>query len=162
MAWVFIDMMPADNAESIEESAGRIKDPRLAVFHDPKHVMGRVMRREPADIPPWIPHLPVLQTSLGLETHVHATEAIQNVRTDPYYLQEVLKPRLAQLLAYRVRGGMPEDTGAPLDDARIKHVNPGLRRFLQRREATGLWARYAYRRRRVRDVLETLQHLEAL
>lgn len=45
LAWVFIDMMPADNAESATQSAARIADPRLAVFHDSKHVLGRAMAR---------------------------------------------------------------------------------------------------------------------
>lgn len=45
MAWVFIDMMATDNLESAAESAARVPDPRLAVFHDPKHVLGRAMAR---------------------------------------------------------------------------------------------------------------------
>jgi hypothetical protein len=34
--------------------------------------------------------------------------------------------------------------------------------FLQRREATGLWARYRHRRQRVHNVLAVLRSFEAL
>jgi hypothetical protein len=43
MAWVFIDMMPADNANNAAESASRIADPRLAAFHDSNHLLGGAM-----------------------------------------------------------------------------------------------------------------------
>jgi hypothetical protein len=45
MAWVFIDMMPTDNVNSATQSAARIADPRMAVFHDPNHLFGRAMAR---------------------------------------------------------------------------------------------------------------------
>jgi hypothetical protein len=45
MAWNFIDMMATDDLHSAVEAAGRIRDPRLTVFHDPKHVLGRAMAR---------------------------------------------------------------------------------------------------------------------
>ena len=45
MAWVFIDMMGTDDLNSAAESAARVADPRLAAFHDPKHVLGRAMAR---------------------------------------------------------------------------------------------------------------------
>jgi hypothetical protein len=45
MAWIFIDMMPTDNLASATESAVRIQDPRIAVFHDPDHFLGRAMAR---------------------------------------------------------------------------------------------------------------------
>ncbi|MGA2714816.1 MAG: hypothetical protein ABSG41_17080 [Bryobacteraceae bacterium] len=45
MAWIFIDMMPADGLDSAATSAGRVTDSRLAPFHDPKHVAGRAMAR---------------------------------------------------------------------------------------------------------------------
>ena len=45
MAWVFIDMMATDDLNSAAESAARVADPRLAGFHDPKHVLGRAMAR---------------------------------------------------------------------------------------------------------------------
>jgi hypothetical protein len=44
-AWVFIDMMPSDNATSAAGSAGRVIDSRLAAFHDPNHLLGRAMAR---------------------------------------------------------------------------------------------------------------------
>jgi hypothetical protein len=125
------------------------------------HYMRRVMRREPADIPPWQAPLPVSQTLLGLEPHVQATEAIRNVYTDPHYLQEVLKPRLQHLLVYRV-WGMPNGSFETPPDGRLAQVDPALVHFLQRRERTGLWARYVHRQQRIKDVLETLQRLETL
>jgi hypothetical protein len=45
MAWVFINMMSTDDLKSAAEAAGRVSDPRLAGFHDPKHVLGRAMAR---------------------------------------------------------------------------------------------------------------------
>jgi hypothetical protein len=45
MAWTFIDMMPTDNAESAAASAARVRDRRLAAFHDPAHLQGRAMAR---------------------------------------------------------------------------------------------------------------------
>lgn len=45
MAWIFIDMMPADGLDSAAASAGRTKDARLTVFHDPQHLAGRTMAR---------------------------------------------------------------------------------------------------------------------
>lgn len=45
MAWTFIDMMPTDNAQRAAAAAGRVRDPRLAAFHDPAHVLGRAMAR---------------------------------------------------------------------------------------------------------------------
>lgn len=45
MAWTFIDMMPTDSAESAAASAARVRDPRLAAFHDPGHLLGRAMAR---------------------------------------------------------------------------------------------------------------------
>ena len=45
MAWVFIDMMSTDTHSSAMASASRVKDPRLAAFHDPNHVLGRTMAR---------------------------------------------------------------------------------------------------------------------
>jgi hypothetical protein len=125
------------------------------------HYMRRVMRREPAEIPPWDASLPVSQSLLVLEPHVPATEAIQNVHTDPHYLQEVLKPRLQHVLVYRL-WGMPKGSFATLEAGKLAQVDPGLVQFLQRRERTGLWARYVHRQQRVNDVLETLQRLETL
>jgi hypothetical protein len=45
MAWVFIDMMPADNLKSASDSAARVGDDRMSPFHDPHHVVGRAMAR---------------------------------------------------------------------------------------------------------------------
>ena len=45
LAWTFIDMMPTDDLNSAAASAGRVADPRLTAFHDPKHVAGRAIAR---------------------------------------------------------------------------------------------------------------------
>jgi hypothetical protein len=45
MAWIFIDMMPTDNRNSAIQSAARVVDPRLSVFHDPNHMLGKTMAR---------------------------------------------------------------------------------------------------------------------
>ena len=45
MAWTFIDMMKTDTLESATEAAARVKDARLAAFHDPGHRLGRAMAR---------------------------------------------------------------------------------------------------------------------
>jgi hypothetical protein len=42
---VFIDMMPSDNLNGAAAAAARINDPRVEVFHDPNHIMGRAMAR---------------------------------------------------------------------------------------------------------------------
>ena len=123
--------------------------------------MRRAMRRQPAEIPPWAAPLPLAQGRLVLEPYVSATEAIENVYSDPDYVQDVLKPRLEHLLAYRA-WGMPQGALAMGEDSQVARLDPALLQFLQRREPTGLWARYAHRQQRVKDVLRTLQRLEAL
>ena len=45
IAWVHIGMMPADNLDSATVGAVRITHPRVAVFHDPTHMLGRAMAR---------------------------------------------------------------------------------------------------------------------
>jgi hypothetical protein len=120
----------------------------------------RVLRHTPAEIPPWysttrVPEIPPPDMQFG------AAEAMQSVRQDPYYLQDVLKPRLRQLLVYRVNGTLDTPLEA-LDIARLARIEPAVLNFLQRREATGLWARYRYRQQRVQDVLVVLRHLEVL
>ncbi|GIX48836.1 MAG: hypothetical protein KatS3mg131_3047 [Candidatus Tectimicrobiota bacterium] len=115
----------------------------------------RVMRRLPAEIPPWQP-LPVAETRPPA-AGCSAVETIRSVGKDPVYLQEVFKPRLRHLLAYRLSGRA--DTPFEALDARLA---PALFAFLAQPEATGLWARYVHRRRRLRAVLEALARLEAL
>lgn len=121
----------------------------------------RVMRRLPAEIPPW-QRLP-RSSQVASETpwSFGDSEVLQSVQKDPFYLQDILKPRLRQLLAYRLSGSLDlpfED----LDEAQLAHVEPALLAFLSRREATGMWATYVYRTRRLDDVLEALQRLEAV
>ncbi len=121
----------------------------------------RVMQRLPAEIPPWQGVPPALGASPWLETHFGAAEAIRRVRQDPHYVQEVLKPRLHRLLVYRVNGALDVPADG-LEDIALAQVDQTLLDFLRRREATGLWAKYRYRRQRVDDVLEALKRLEAL
>lgn len=45
MGWAFIDMMATDDLNSATGSAARVADPRLAAFHDPRHILGRAMAR---------------------------------------------------------------------------------------------------------------------
>lgn len=120
----------------------------------------RVMRRTPAEIPPWY-GAPRAPAPLQLDMQFGAAEAVQSVCKDPYYLQDVLKPRLRQLLVYRLHGTLETPLEA-LDATRLARIEPAVLDFLQRHEATGLWARYWHRRQRVQDVLVALRHLEAL
>jgi hypothetical protein len=121
----------------------------------------RVMRRLPAEIPPWQPLPRASQSEVETKGLFGDGEALQSVRKDPLYLQEVLKPRLRQLLAYRLSGS-PDVPFVALDAAHLERVNPALLDFLRRREATGLWATYVYREQRLHDVLDALQCLESL
>jgi hypothetical protein len=123
--------------------------------------MRRAMRRLPAEIPPWQTASLLLPPTAALETHVPVVEAIRSVHQDPHYVQEVLKPRLQQLLVYRLSGAfdVPLET---LEKTCLARIEPALLEFFRRHEATGLWARYCGRRRRLRDVLTALQRLEAL
>jgi hypothetical protein len=120
----------------------------------------RVLRRVPAEIPPWYGALRV-PVPPPLDMQFSAAEAVQSVCKDPYYLQDVLKPRLRQLLVYRLHGTLETPLEA-LDATRLARVEPAVLDFLQRHEATSVWAKYRYRRRRVQDVLTALRHLEAL
>jgi hypothetical protein len=121
----------------------------------------RVMRWLPAEIPPWRPEPMWPGTLPQLDCHFSTAEAIHSTYKDPYYLQDVLKPRLRQLLAYRVSGllDMPFEA---LDAAQLTHIDPAVLDFLQRREITGLWGRYRHRRQRVRNVLAVLRSFEAI
>jgi hypothetical protein len=49
-----------------------------------------------------------------------------------------------------------------LSASQLAHLDPTLLDFLQRPEATGLWARYCRRQQRVDTVVEMLQRVEAL
>jgi len=121
----------------------------------------RVMRRLPAEIPPWQALPTGAPPPPGLERHFSTADAIQSVRKDPHYVQEVLKPRLRQVAVYRLTGApdMPLET---LDELQLAQLDPVLRHFLRRQEATGLWARCCQRQRRVDTVLEMLQRAEGL
>ncbi len=121
----------------------------------------RVMRRLPAEIPPWHTLPTIAAPPPGLERHFSTADAIQSVRKDPHYVQEVLKPRLRHLVTFRVSG--VSDMGLEAFNAtQLAQLDPSLLDFLQRPEATGLWARYCQRQRRVDTVLEILQRVEAL
>lgn len=121
----------------------------------------RVMRRLPAEIPPWHTLPTVGPSPPGLERHFSTADAIQSVRKDPHYVQEVLKPRLRHLLTFRVTG-VPDMEMEALTASQLGHLDPILLDFLRRPEATGLWARYCQRQQRVDTVLEILQRVEAL
>src|SRR5262247_1976320 len=119
----------------------------------------RVMRRLPAEIPPWHTLPTVVPSPPGLERHFSTADALQSVRKDPHYVQEVLKPRLRQLVMYRV-SGLPDGPLQELDAAQLASLDPVLLRFLWAQEETGLWARYCRRQSRVDVVLEMVQRLE--
>ena len=121
----------------------------------------RVMRRLPAEIPPWHTLPTIAAPPPGLERHFSTADAIQSVRKDPHYVQEVLKPRLRQLMLYRV-SGMPDGSLEMLNALQRAQLDPVLLDFLQRPEATGLWARYSQRQRRVDTLLEILHRIEEL
>jgi hypothetical protein len=121
----------------------------------------RVIRRLPAEIPPWHTLPTIAAPPPGLERHFSTADAIQSVRKDPYYVQEVLKPRLRHLITFRV-SGVPDMEMEALTASQLAHLDPILLDFLQRPEATGLWARYCQRQQRVDTVLEILQRIEAL
>lgn len=121
----------------------------------------RVMRRLPADIPPWHAVPLVAPPPPGLEKHFSTADAIQSVRQDPHYVQEVLKPRLRQLVLSRIGGGADMALEG-LNASQLAQLDPVILHFLQRPEATGLWARYGQRQRRLDAVLDILQRVEAL
>ena len=57
-------------------------------------------------------------------------------------MQEVLKPRLRHLITFRV-SGVPDMEMEALTASQLAQLDPILLDFLQRPEATGLWARYS-------------------
>ena len=121
----------------------------------------RVIRRLPAEIPPWHTLPTVALPPPGLERQFSTAEAIQSVRKDPHYVQEVLKPRLRQLVTLRV-SGVPDTELEALTASQLAQLDPIILDFLQRPEATGLWARYSQRQLRVDTVLKILQRVETL
>src|SRR5262245_24782795 len=121
----------------------------------------RVMRRLPAEIPPWHTLPTIAAPPPGLERHFSTADAIQSVRKDPHYVQEVLKPRLRHLIAFRM-SGVPDLEIEALTESQLAHLDPILLDFLQHPEATGFWARYCQRQQRVDTVLKILQRVEAL
>ncbi len=121
----------------------------------------RVMRRTPAEIPPW--YTVVQHTSSSqFSTPFGAAEAIQHAVKDPDYVQDVLKPRLRQLLVYRISGVPDLPLEAVNTTLRNIDIDPRVITFLQSHEATGLWARYRYRHQRLQHVLATLRQIESL
>jgi hypothetical protein len=121
----------------------------------------RVMRRTPAEIPPWHTVIRYAPQQQRLSLPFTAAEAIQHTLKDPNYVQDVLKPRLRQLLLYRLHGvvELPPDVLSTLQHA---DLDPQVMTFLQTPEATGPWARYRYRQQRLQNVLATLRQLESL
>jgi len=121
----------------------------------------RVMRHLPAEIPPWQEITTAAPPPPGLERHFSTADALQSVRKDPHYVQEVLKPRLRQLLVYRVTG-VPDMPLQTLDEAHLAPLEPVLLQYLRGQEETDLWSRYGQRQRRIDTVLEMLQRIERL
>ncbi len=121
----------------------------------------RVMRRQPADIPPWYTAPGRPSATPGAEMPWGPADAIQSAYKDPHYLEDVLKPRLCQLLAYRLSGNLPPDVD-PLDDAAWQRVDPAVRELLQQRHGTGLWMRLRHGPQRLRHVLQLLRYVEEL
>lgn len=121
----------------------------------------RVIRRLPAEIPPW--QLATRPASVRPETTISYSqrEVIESVHRDPQYLHGVLKPRLRQLLAYRLSGSL-DVSFEDLDAAQLARVDPDLLDFLARQEATSLWATYRYRDQRLHNILAALQRLESV
>jgi hypothetical protein len=120
-----------------------------------------VMRRLPAEIPPWHGVPPVISVPLWMDQRFGAAEAIRSAHRDPQYVQTVLKPRLRRLLVHRL-GGSSDTPLEAIDDAQLAQVDTALLGFLRRREPVGLWARFRYRRQREDDILDALRRLEAL
>ena len=123
--------------------------------------MRRVIRRFPAEIPPWRLAARQKPGAKQIDIYFSIGEAIRNGCKDPHYLQDVLKSRLQQLLAYRMSGSLDTALDA-LDITRSVHIEPAVFDFLQRREATGLWSRFTRRRHREQDVLTALRYIETL
>src|SRR5262249_18958978 len=121
----------------------------------------RVMRRLPAEIPPWQHIITATPSPPGLDRHFSTADALHSVRKDPHYVQEVLKPRLRQLVIYRV-SGVPDIPLQTLDEAHLAPLDPVLLQFLRGQEETDLWSRYGQRQRRIDTVLEMLQRIERL
>lgn len=122
----------------------------------------RVMRRTPAEIPPWQPVFQHPSAPSQPSPPFTAAEAIQHAVKDPDYVQDVLKPRLRQLLAYRLSSAPDLPLDAINAALRNNRIDPRVITFLQSHEATGLWARYRYRRQRLQYVLATLRQIESL
>ena len=123
--------------------------------------MQRVMRRLPAEIPPWSGLPPAASVPLWMEQRFGAAEAILSAHRDPQYVQAVLKPRLRRLLAYRLHGN-PDTSLETFDTEQLAQVDPALLDFIQRQEHVGLWARFHDRRQRDQDVCDALRRIEAL
>jgi hypothetical protein len=121
----------------------------------------RVMRRLPAEIPPWYGMPAARSLSQDMDQRFGAAESIRSAHRDPQYVQMVLKPRLRRLLVHRLVGSRDLPLEA-LDDRQLARVDAALLAFLRRQEPVGLWARFRYRRQREDDVFEALRRLEAL
>lgn len=122
----------------------------------------RIMRRLPAEIPPWrVLPAPLRPPRSSIQDAYTSSEVLRHVRKDPHYVQDVLKPRLRQLVTYRLDGSL-DRSFEDLDAGQLARVDTALLDFLSRSEPTGLWATYRYRSKRLHDVLTALQYVEAL
>lgn len=121
----------------------------------------RLIYRFPADIPPWRHREPTNRSArprLAVPAH---DLTITSVQKDPAYLQDVIKPRLRQLLAYRLTG-QPSAAFEDLDETHLAQLDPDLVNFLTRPEPLGTWAAYRYRHQRLHNLLAALQRVEAV
>ena len=122
--------------------------------------MQRVMRRLPAEIPPWRGVSTAGAVPAWMDQRFGAAEAIRSAYRDPQYVQTVLKSRLRRLLVHRLGGGSDTPLEA-IEDVQLAQIDTALLAFLRRQEPVGLWARFRYRRQREDDVLDALRRLEA-
>ena len=123
----------------------------------------RVHRRLPAEIPPWLPRprtgAEAQQNPLHTSCAPH--EVMRSAIKDPRYVQDVMKPRLRHLLAYRLSGSL-DTTFDDLREDELAKANPALLEFLNRSEDTNFWTAYRNRAQRLREVSTALQQIEAL
>ncbi len=118
----------------------------------------RRIKRFPADIPPWRAGGHSAPAELAQDMPFTTAEVVQNIRHDPRYVQDVLKPRLRNLLAYR--SGIEERQG---DEAwALRLMDPVVLAFLQRRETIGMWATYGQRQQRLQEVVEILRRIDGM
>ncbi len=118
----------------------------------------RRIKRFPADIPPWHTGGYSAPAGIAQDMPFATAEVVHNIRHDPRYVQDVLKPRLHSLLTYRTgKPGAQDDAAGDLS-----LIDPVVVAFLQRRERVGLWATYSQRQQRLQEVVEILRRIDGM